>query len=466
MALSTPHVYFIHQLLSLRDIPSNDIIITLKSQKVQNCQTKKYQGYVKTYRKGYKYIDCNDIEYLIQYNKSKVYCYKKQIIYYNNNDFVSFVVFIVNDKPYAKDICKIITEPKILTTITTSVMPIMPIMPIIPLQTTFLKTKVYLNHDKDYINSSAYYEFNFDNFHKNKLSGIITTDNSHENKLKINSKRYNGIVKCYWEDKNHGFIACDDPDYWKIFGIRGNDAFLHKHQRNSCSCHVGDLVSFIVDMVNNQPQARNVKIISKRYKGIIKTYNDNEGFGTITCSDNNYIKVFCKKEPIFHEKQRNTCKYSHVYYAIDPFLHHYKQEYTQCNIGDLVSFIIDIVNEQPIARNIYIESKRYLGIIKVYNEDNGFGFITCTDDNYIKVYGNKDPFLHKKQKESCQCHVGDLISFIIDVVNEQPQARIISLESKRYKGTLLSDDKVRYITCVDENYIKVYGNKHIYLDNL
>merc|ERR1712087_858006 len=66
------------------------------------------------------------------------------------------------------------------------------------------------------------------------------------------------------------------------------------------------------------------------------------------------------------------------------------------------------------------QKRRFVGIIRHFNKERGFGFIACEEANQIT--GN-DVFLHNENREGFD--VGDVVSFAIDIRNGQAQAKAL-----------------------------------------
>lgn len=80
-----------------------------------------------------------------------------------------------------------------------------------------------------------------------------------------------------------------------------------------------------------------------------------------------------------------------------------------------------------------IELGQHIGVIKSFNPENGYGFISCTDLQE-KGYSN-DVFLHHQQVG--QCRVGDEVFFTVYLNSKgQPQARDLETCDGQLKGEL------------------------------
>eukprot|EP00418_Pyrodinium_bahamense_P002337 CAMPEP_0179023420 /NCGR_PEP_ID=MMETSP0796-20121207/6920_1 /TAXON_ID=73915 /ORGANISM="Pyrodinium bahamense, Strain pbaha01" /LENGTH=848 /DNA_ID=CAMNT_0020719329 /DNA_START=15 /DNA_END=2557 /DNA_ORIENTATION=+ len=147
-------------------------------------------------------------------------------------------------------------------------------------------------------------------------------------------KTYVGVIRSFNDAKGFGFISCDE-----VREALGCDVFLHSSQRQNNE-DVGDVVSFNIQPSRmGQPRARNIQAIgsvqdpdmdvdpTKVFKGYVKSYNPEKGFGFIACSETFAI------------------------YNADIFLHKHHAE--GINVGDAVQFTIKMnLKGQPQARNL------------------------------------------------------------------------------------------------------------------
>mmetsp|Transcript_19883 Transcript_19883/g.46529 ORF Transcript_19883/g.46529 Transcript_19883/m.46529 type:complete len:273 (+) Transcript_19883:68-886(+) len=147
------------------------------------------------------------------------------------------------------------------------------------------------------------------------------------------------------------------------------------------------------------------------YEGTVKSYFPEQGFGFIQCDE------------LFEKHQ------------VDVFLH--KNQVDQhlgrrAFPGEKVRFLVGLNKEKkPQARNVarcmgdgksWLDgSKTYVGRVKQYWPEKGFGFIACEETQSIFQC---DVFLHKKQMEDAQLERGNLVTFSVEVnAKSRPQAR-------------------------------------------
>lgn len=145
------------------------------------------------------------------------------------------------------------------------------------------------------------------------------------------------------------------------------------------------------------------------YEGSVKSFNMGEGFGFIRCDE-----LFKK-------------------YQADVFLHKSQVEKhlgSRAMQGDEVRFLVGLNQAgKPQARNVerrvgshWVDfSKVYVGSVKDYRQEKGFGFISCPETHFIF---QSDIFLHKNEVEKNGLTKGNRVTFSIQVnKNNRPQAR-------------------------------------------
>jgi len=153
----------------------------------------------------------------------------------------------------------------------------------------------------------------------------------------------------------------------------------------------------------------------QRFVGVIKSFNKAAGFGFISCDE------------------------THTIFGRDVFLHNSHRQGQ--DMGDVVSFSIEMVRNQPRAKDLQTignvqdipstaklkdPNQSFLGLVKSYSFDKGFGFIACEET--FPIYG-LDIFLHRNQADGID--VGDTVRFNVEVNNKgQPQARnVLNVQS-------------------------------------
>lgn len=121
-------------------------------------------------------------------------------------------------------------------------------------------------------------------------------------------------------------------------------------------------------------------------------------------------------------------------YGTDVFLHRSQVEdengARKVSQGERVRFAVDLNKKgRPQARDVqkYVESnavaptKTFVGKVKSFSVERGFGFIACEETR--SIFGG-DIFLHKKQAEEAGIKDNDMVVFSVEVSSKgQPQAR-------------------------------------------
>jgi len=145
----------------------------------------------------------------------------------------------------------------------------------------------------------------------------------------------------------------------------------------------------------------------KFYVGRIKSYAPQQGYGFIECEE------------------------TWVLYNADVFLHKNQVEggnLKKANLGDTVQFCVERNKAgRPQARNVerYVEgappTKSFVGKVKSYSDELGYGFIQCEDTQNIF---SGDIFLHKRQFDSAALERGCMVTFTVEINPKgRPQAR-------------------------------------------
>jgi len=161
-------------------------------------------------------------------------------------------------------------------------------------------------------------------------------------------QRMMGVIRSYNQATGFGFIVCAETD--KIFGA---DVFIQREDAEPAGATVGATVSFTVEVEGNKggrPKARNIivempgvkkeseleaqvnemlfelasKQLDRSYIGFIKSFNQSNGFGFISCEET--ARIFGR----------------------DIFLHH--SNLGGFNVGDAVSFKLDIDLEKATPK--------------------------------------------------------------------------------------------------------------------
>eukprot|EP00397_Hematodinium_sp_SG-2012_P024727 GEMP01025773.1.p1 GENE.GEMP01025773.1~~GEMP01025773.1.p1 ORF type:complete len:507 (+),score=88.04 GEMP01025773.1:40-1521(+) len=168
------------------------------------------------------------------------------------------------------------------------------------------------------------------------------------------------------------------------------------------------------------------------YKGIVKTLFRDKGFGFVSCT-----KV-------------------HSEYHRDVFLE--TEEIEGLQVGLEVEFLL-FLNEkgQPVGK-IVPPYGIFTGILKVYNNLRGYGFVECEDAT--RIYGS-DVFIHKREVDLYPTKIGDPIEFTIFLnMQNQPQAT----RTQIFRGTIMPRGKFLFVACKETR--RKFGNDVFLLKSL
>jgi len=279
---------------------------------------------------------------------------------------------------------------------------------------------------------------------------------------------HHGIVKRV--DQHYAFVACQE-----IHNMYHRDVFVPAREMTGKKLSVGDRVLFSVNILT----ADNIQAVDlsrddeamtrarlgsddaggdlsdQRFTGSIKSFNSESGYGFVTSPETTQL------------------------YGCDVFLH--GSQIKEFNIGDRVMFTVRLNNktmkpqaydlraagpanvrswldssgdtgeaaattasspgaepsgEQALAigsgtssatpaaaiASADISEERYVGDIKSFNSQKGYGFIECAE--LFKQF-QRDVFIHMNQFEGKK--IGDHVTFKIQVKKGQPQAAEVSL---------------------------------------
>jgi len=199
-------------------------------------------------------------------------------------------------------------------------------------------------------------------------------------------QRFTGIITSFNIEKGFGFISCD-----ATHSKYGKDTFLHKNQLHTFD--VGDIVSFQVFAEPGKPDQVKAQDLQSatlhRDTGVGKGASKSAGKGA--------GKGFVSMQAIAGIPQQTN------------------------NIQSQPACYLDF--RQP-AEN----GRRFLGTIKSFSAEKGYGFISC--DWSFSKYG-KDVFLHKNQVD--RFVTGDTVSFqlLLDPRKpDQPKAHDVQDKSQ------------------------------------
>eukprot|EP00927_Polykrikos_kofoidii_P062362 TRINITY_DN57170_c0_g1_i1.p1 TRINITY_DN57170_c0_g1~~TRINITY_DN57170_c0_g1_i1.p1 ORF type:complete len:383 (-),score=66.64 TRINITY_DN57170_c0_g1_i1:54-1202(-) len=272
---------------------------------------------------------------------------------------------------------------------------------------------------------------------------------AHSNGIKGGAGTFRGIVKSFAESTGWGFIECE-----QTFRRYGKDVFLSKRELPAGTAAKGDPVSFNIVEESNGPVAKNVKIggasptpNSSYYTGTVKSFNPQKGWGMIACPA------------------------THALYGKDMFFLRTSHPTGNAFVGEQVRFMVEEEYNGPVAKYLQLKDsqaqvyappakmggngtpftsyghmamntwpyfpqqsppnakalngdRRYVGSVKSFNEEKGWGHISC--DATFAVH-NKDVFLLRGQLEGQAVDVGMQASFKVTMGQKGPQASEVIL---------------------------------------
>jgi len=309
------------------------------------------------------------------------------------------------------------------------------------------------------------------------------------------NKRFRGEVKSYNNEKGFGFLA--SPEAKAIFGC---DCFIHSKEISSF--RIGDSVSFCVTVRKDRPQAYDLEqdiVGCLRYVGQLKSFSATSGYGFIGCPET--FAVYGRDVFVHQNQTAGIVMGDHVEFGLtvkngQPQAHDVKKVTVPARRSDELrahsssspprSSMDDSNTTTPRievkgagtqgsedANEEGDKSKRNLpdekaknypqgilmkGILKSYNAEKGYGFISCKE--MTKHFG-KDVFVHSKHVQTFR--VGDRLKFYVEIKNDSPQAFDVEADDtsdqrERFKGFIKSFTSSKgygFIECPETK--KLYG---------
>lgn len=187
------------------------------------------------------------------------------------------------------------------------------------------------------------------------------------------------------------------------------------------------------------------------YLGLIKSFEKKKGFGFIDCPET--YQQF-GRDVFIHKKDMGNFKPGiEVTFAIAMN----KDGHPQAR--DVVRFERMPVQEFPPGPEAH-----YLGLIKKFDGERGFGFIDCPE---AKHQFGRDVFIHKNQM--CDMDVGTEVAFYVEVnKNGHPQARdVVKAEAmqqaSRDRGVITKYDDEKGYGFIDCPRAKEYFGMDVFL---
>jgi len=277
------------------------------------------------------------------------------------------------------------------------------------------------------------------------------------NKIAMGEPAFVGRVRTYNAEKNNGLISC--PECWAICR---QEVYVYKTVLESCRATVGDTVAFMVHWnQRGQPQASGFPEILRLYnaqgdmalKGIFK-WGPGEQFGFI---ENAQVQEFFGRDTYVRKELADTLNPGH------PVAFNIKlnKEFQPCaseavicdESWEAMPGDLSMSREDPTVPPAWEELKtktqgmkstptgeHLTGIIKAYNEKNGWGFLTSEE---LHQRFGADVFVHQKELVNCPNKVaGMVVHFELGMTEDgKPQAlnvrpggdQVVEPASKRMK---------------------------------
>lgn len=247
---------------------------------------------------------------------------------------------------------------------------------------------------------------------------------------------FTGTVKSFNPNKGWGMIECS-----KTHKLYGKDMFVLKTAFPTGSASIGMKVKFSVGQGNQGPEAQNIKVLGGgaamtpmtmapqaggQCSGIIKSFNPAKGWGFITSPQ---VQAMLGKDIFFMKTA--------VSMGMVPAA------------GMQVSFFVGQGANGPQAEGIQLvggptggmtgsigspmmpkgADQLFVGIVKGYNEEKGWGHITC--DAAKMAYG-KEVFMMKSSLSGEVPVPGQLVVFKVTMATKGPQATEVKILPPRY----------------------------------
>lgn len=271
---------------------------------------------------------------------------------------------------------------------------------------------------------------------------------------------YIGVVKSFNPNSGWGHISCQETEQ-----LYGKDMFFMKSQLPTGSISKGASVQFHVAQGTKGPEARSIVELGATAgpkpkspqaqrppfvpsKPIAAPTSIQPGgcggqalLGAVGgcggCGNPN--TVYYGKIKQFKEDKgwgHISCPQTHEIYGKDMFLLRSALNGTVVKEGDYIQFGVTLGLKGPEAANVRVlghmdEHQIYMGSIKMYNEEKGWGFIEC---NETRLLYNKDVFIHKKDLSGHAPSVGETVQFTVTIS-----------ESGRPEGSSLSFGGAAYV---------------------
>lgn len=272
-----------------------------------------------------------------------------------------------------------------------------------------------------------------------------------------NMVSYKGIIKSFNSQTGWGFIECE-----QTFQLYGKDMFVLKSALPGGVAERGDQVSFAVVLEHNGPVATNVQVVRKAagsatggcamnpstpfprvgmqpsatngeatFVGTVKSFNAEKGWGMISCKQTEQVygkDVFLPKNALANgiaapgQQVRFSIKMeSKGPAAASAQVLGGQQQFPMPHYPAMPQFMAaPMVFQGKMPQN----GQLFYGIIKGFNEEKGWGHITCEATS--KVY-SKDVFVMRGALQGQPVQPGTLVSFKVHLGAKGPQANEVIL---------------------------------------
>lgn len=268
---------------------------------------------------------------------------------------------------------------------------------------------------------------------------------------------HEGVVKSFNTSKGFGFIECE-----QTFELYQKDMFLMKSELRGHMPTKGKAVSFTVVEEHNGPVARGVTFLAgvnggtplglalsegPSFTGSVKSFNATKGWGMLACTETEQLYG---KDVFFTSKA--------VLGSVPPLP------------GDQARFSVRMEDKGPVAAEVLVNGQepvranagnhgspegRYVGTVKSFNTQKGYGMIACASTE--QQYG-KDVFF---TSASCPWGVpqpGEQVNFSVRMEDKGPAAYEVQPAAVAYAAYHGAADGKRYAGFVKSfNYQKGFG---------
>lgn len=251
-----------------------------------------------------------------------------------------------------------------------------------------------------------------------------------EGVARIPAGHYRGTIKSFNADKGWGHIDCPDT-----FAFYGKDILLLRTEASGAK--TGDTVSFTIAEDEKGIKAANVEVLVRddpsttpAYMGTMKSFNDDKGWGIIESPDAR--KVYGKDILVLKTELNvdHPMKGDQVSFSVKQDSRGLKAVNVQLVKKGGVPFSGNVEHKSGARNQTFIPvvqadpNKIFQGAVKAFDEEKGFGFISC--DESFELY-NKDVFVLRSHMQGQTPAVGDRMEFTVTMGSKGPAAANIKL---------------------------------------